>query len=130
MFVTGVVGPSQANVTAAMVLFDVVKAFTVGQDGFPAYKENLMGYIQLHSYIQKLKIFMHTSTYSTTTYIRTYIYVQYIIQYLHTYSLHACIIHKTIYVCTSPSIGFYYDFKDNILCTALSVYYNCMNSWW
>ena len=42
MFVTGVVGPSQVNVTAAMVLFDVVKAFTVGQDGFPAYKENLM----------------------------------------------------------------------------------------
>ena len=51
MFVTGVVGPSQDNVTATMVLFDVVKAFTVGQDGFPAYKENLMGYIQLHAHI-------------------------------------------------------------------------------
>ena len=43
MFVTGVVGPSQANITATIVLFDVVKAMTVGQDGFPAYKENYDG---------------------------------------------------------------------------------------
>ena len=82
MFVTGVVGPSQVNVTATMVLFDVVKAFTVGQDGFPAYKENLMGYIQLHSYVHTKAKNIHAHKYIQYNYIRTYV--------------HLCTVHYTV----------------------------------
>ena len=57
MFITGVVGPSQANVTATMMLFDVVKALTVGQDGFPVYKENYDG-LYTTTYTHKPNIFI------------------------------------------------------------------------